>query len=65
MIPWRPLAGWLLQGTALNNARIVPDVVDHVNMDDAVSMRIQYGDRIVVNGNELVPAEARHLHCSR
>lgn len=41
----------------MNNAHIVPDVVDHVNLNDAVSMRIQYGDRIITNGNELDPSE--------
>ena len=53
-----------MQGPALNNARIVPDVVDHVKLDEAVSMRIQYGDRIVTNGNELLPAEVRQSCCT-
>ena len=47
----------LLQGPALTNAHIVPDVVDHVDLDDAVSMRVQYGDRLVTTGNELRPSE--------
>ena len=46
-----------MQGPALTNAHIVPDVVDHVNLEDAVSMRVQYGDRIVTTGNELRPSE--------
>ena len=46
-----------MQGPSLTNAHIVPDVVDHVNLNDAVSMRIQYGDRLVTTGNELRPAE--------
>ena len=59
----RTTCQWLLQGPALNNARIVPDVVDQVNLDKAVSLRIQYGDRTVANGNELAPAEACHSCC--
>jgi len=47
------------QGPALNNARIVPDLVDHVDLDDAVTLSVRYGDRIVTTGNELKPSEAQ------
>ena len=47
------------QGPALNNARIVPDLVDHVDLNDAVTLSVRYGDRIVTTGNELKPSEVR------
>ena len=58
-IPARPHH---LQGPSLTNAHIVPDVVDHVNLEDAVAMRIQYGERIVTTGNELRPSEVPCSH---
>ncbi len=54
-----------MQGPALTNAHIVPGVVDHVDLDDAVSMRVQYGDRLVTTGNELRPSEVGGSTSSR
>lgn len=54
-----------MQGPALTNAHIVPDVVEHVDLDDAVSMRVQYGDRVVTTDNELRPSEVGRPACHR
>ena len=48
-----------MEGPALKKTGIVPDLVDHVDEDAAVTMHIRYGGRFVGNGNEIMPSEAR------
>lgn len=43
----------------MNNAKIVPDLIDHVSDDHTVAMAIKYGNLVVANGNEIKPSEAR------
>lgn len=48
-----------MEGPALKKAGIVPDLVDRVDEEAAVTMHIRYGGRDVGNGNEIMPSEAR------